>query len=381
MIDFSSYTKENILYWQLQRITDAIDKREGSMIYTALGPAAWTHEGFYFDLDKVQKNAWVFTAVGKYLDWKTQERGIYRNVATPAKRLGVFNTFIPEGFRCSTVNGANSLTFFATADCRKEKDGYYVTLICEKDGTDGNDYYGQLLPITYITGLTTAQMSDILIPGTDEETDDALRNRYILSLKEQAFAGNIAAYRKEILDIDNVGAVQIYPVWQGGGTVKCSVLDANYNAASWQLVQEIQNYICPPEDGGKEPSDKGYGFAPIGAVVTISTATEYRVDLSIGVTLQPGYSISSVTLKIEEAFQNYLLQIRRNWGTPVSATLANYIIYVYIAQISSAILNVDGIVNVVDTQINGGTKDILLVENGYTQQVPVMGKVNIYETK
>lgn len=55
MIDFSNKTYANILASQLKRVPDTIDKREGSMIQTALGPESWHLEGLYLDLDSVQK--------------------------------------------------------------------------------------------------------------------------------------------------------------------------------------------------------------------------------------------------------------------------------------------------------------------------------------
>ena len=67
MIDFSNKTYTNILNAQLNRVPDTIDKREGSMIQTALGPESWYIEGLYLDLDSVQKNAYAETAGGDWL--------------------------------------------------------------------------------------------------------------------------------------------------------------------------------------------------------------------------------------------------------------------------------------------------------------------------
>uniref|UniRef100_UPI0006D0E55C hypothetical protein n=1 Tax=Clostridium sp. NkU-1 TaxID=1095009 RepID=UPI0006D0E55C len=64
MNDFSNKTYANILAAQLNRVPDTIDKREGSMIQTALGPESWYLEGLYLDLDSVQKNAYAETAKG-----------------------------------------------------------------------------------------------------------------------------------------------------------------------------------------------------------------------------------------------------------------------------------------------------------------------------
>ena len=59
MIDFNDtkYTQKKIEAELLSRVPDTIDKRQGSMIQTALGPVAWYLEGIYMLLAQVQENA------------------------------------------------------------------------------------------------------------------------------------------------------------------------------------------------------------------------------------------------------------------------------------------------------------------------------------
>ena len=56
MIDFNDakYTQKKIEAELLSRVPDTIDKRQGSMIQTALGPVAWYLEGIYMLLAQVQ---------------------------------------------------------------------------------------------------------------------------------------------------------------------------------------------------------------------------------------------------------------------------------------------------------------------------------------
>ena len=57
MIDFSGYTREVIQKEMLDQVDPNIDTREGSMIQTAIGPAAWYLEGVYMILKQIQDNA------------------------------------------------------------------------------------------------------------------------------------------------------------------------------------------------------------------------------------------------------------------------------------------------------------------------------------
>lgn len=88
MIDFQGYTQKAIQTQLLGKVSDKIDRRQGSMIQTALGPVAWYLEGLYMLLSQVQENAYAGTAVGEYLDYVCAERNIVRKAPTPAVRQG-----------------------------------------------------------------------------------------------------------------------------------------------------------------------------------------------------------------------------------------------------------------------------------------------------
>lgn len=376
MIDFSQDTYQNLLQTMLAQVPATYDKRDTAPIPTALGPAAWVLEGFYLTLNQVQQQAFVQTAVGEALDMLAVLGGITRNQASAAVLLGVFNAQVPIGSRFSTINGSNSINFTATATATVEdpqEGSYYYQMTAETPGTIGNEYTGPILPITVINGLTSAQLTDILVPGDDTETDEEFRARLITALTDRPFAGNIASYRENILAIDGVGAVQVYPTWNGGGTVACSILGADYLPASEQLIENVQNAIDPPTSG------LGLGLAPIGAQVTIATPSEVTVNVTATVTLASGYAIGQVQAPIETAVGNYLATVRQNWSTNTSSTSVVYAADVYVSQVVAAIVGVTGVVNATNVQLNGGTADLTLTQTGASQQVPVLGTVTLSE--
>ena len=375
MIDFTQETYQNILKSMLDRVPDTYDKRDTSPIPTALGPAAWALEGFYLSLNQVQQQAFVQTASGQSLDYLAVIAGLTRYPASAAVRLGVFNADIGIGARFSTINGENSINFVSTAVATVSEPAegfYYYQLTAETPGTIGNEYTGPILPISTIPGLTSAEITDILIPGDDTETDEDFRERIIEALNERPFGGNIASYRQYVLGLDGVGAVQVYPTWNGGGTVKLSVLGADWLPASEELVENVQNAVDPPPNQGL-----GLGMAPIGAQVTVVAPTELTVNVSATLTLQSGYQIGQVQQPIEQAIEAYLLTIRKEWDTNTSTTSVVYAADVYLARITAAIVGVTGVVNATNVQLNGGTADLTLTENGTTQQVPVLGTVTL----
>lgn len=368
MIDFSGMTQQAIFAGDLAQVPDSYDKRSDSLIYTSLGPHAYSLSDFYFALNTIQQQGNIETAQGTALDNIVKLAGITRKQATAAVRLGIFNIAVPIGARFSTID--NALNYVVTAAVDGEPTQFQLT--CETAGTVGNDYTGAILPITNVTGLTSALLTDILVPGQDTETDESLRARAIEQLTSSPFGGNIADYKAKILAIDGVGAVQVYPTWNGGGTVLCSILGADYAPASEELVQTVQNTIDPPPNQGL-----GYGTAPIGANVTITTATALTVNVSASLTLESGYEIGQVQAPVETAIQGYFTQIAQDWGTPVSGQPTGYSLSVYVSRVIAAILTVTGVVNATNVQLNGTANDITLTETSATQQISSLGTVTL----
>lgn len=369
MIDFSNKIYSNILKEMLDKVPNSYDKREGSIIQTAVGPASYAFEEFYLTLNQVQRASFVQTAVGTSLDKIAVIANIKRYPASSAIRLGVFNQPVPIGSRFSTINGEASINFIVTA---KTDNPNQFQLTAETKGTIGNDYTGEILPITYIQGLSKAEITDILVPGDDEETDDEFRERLITALNEKPFGGNVAAYREFVGGLDGVGGVQVYPTWNGGGTVKLSVIGADWQPASTTLINNVQNAVDPPPNQGL-----GLGMAPIGAKVTVVAPTAVTINVSATLTLLPTYEIGQVQEPVETAIKNYLLSIHESWAKPIVNGGIEYASNVFIAQIIAAILNVTGVINATNVTVNGNTADIALTQTSTTQEVPVMGTVSL----
>ncbi len=252
---FEDMTYENILNDMLSRVPSDVDKRPGSVIYDALAPAAYKLAEAYFMLRNYVDLFFADTAVGEFLSRRTAELGIVRWSATKAIRKIVTTGPVDVGTRW----GLEDTTYIII---EKISDTEYKAE-CEQNGTIGNVYSGPLDIIDNISGVT-AELTDILIPGKDEETDESLRKRYFESLAGQPYGGNIADYKQKVTALPGVGGVKVEPVWNGGGTVKLIILDSNYNKPSLTLINEVQTAVDPVQNQGK-----GYGIAPIGHVVTV----------------------------------------------------------------------------------------------------------------
>lgn len=382
MIDFSTgYSYREILDAMLGKVSDTLDKREGSLIQTALGPFAWYLEGLALTLAQVQRAAYAETAEGEDLDLLAATRGLTRRAAVAAVRQGSFNVAIPEGSLFRTVNGDSSV-LFASGEQISTSGGLYVyRMTCQTPGVIGNSYSGNITPVTAIAGLTTAVLGTIIVEGADQESDNVLRLRYVTSFDTAPYGGNIPEYRQAILKISGVGAVQVYPAnqYRGGGTALCSIVNADFGPASPALVKTVQDIICPPEDGQTAPSPNGYGIAPVGAAVDIVSATAVTINVSCRIIFASGVEDGHASYgdEIRAAVAEYIHSVAEDWGKALVRNRITYPVTVYASRIIYAILTIPEVASVADLTINGASGDLTLTETAALQQVPVLGEVTL----
>ncbi len=356
----------------LDLVESEIDKRQGSIIYDALAPSMATLAQLYADLQLYYENTYLLTAKGKSLDNRCADFGIDRELATPAYRKVTMKDSegqkvdVPLGIRLSTEDEAAPV-FFVVRD--RTAKGEYVA-VCETVGVVGNIYTGYMLPVNNIAALGSAYMDTIITPGQDDETDDALRNRTIEWLRNKPYGGNVAHYKIWAQAIAGIGAVQVYPVWNGGGTVKISVIDSEYKPATSEFMQQIKKYFDPTEQTGQ-----GLGIAPIDHTVTISTPEEVAINIVANVTLKSEVSGEQIKPFIQASIEKYFLEVKQKWGD--NDALNKYQVGVYIARIIGAVISVENVINVQSVTLNGGNADILLEESGTKQQIPKLGTVTV----
>lgn len=348
---YENMTFEVILQRMLDAVPSTVDKREGSIIYNALAPAAVELQNMYIEFDWIMNQSFADTAGREYLIRRAAERGIIPEPATNAILQGTFNMDVPIGSRFSL----DDLNYVAT---EKVSTGVFK-VECETAGEIGNSKLGTMIPIEYIDGLTSAELTAVLIPGEDEEDTEVLRTRYLNSFQNNPYGGNKQDYIDKTNAIAGVGSTKVTPIWNGGGTVKLTILDSNFDKATPTLISTVQETIDPSASPGQ-----GLGVAPIGHVVTVDTATEVTTNISAVITLDSGYDWSMVSADVIAAMETYLLELRTAWAT-------SSVNYVRIAQIETRILAIEGIIDISGTTINGVAANLTLGE----YEIPVLGVV------
>lgn len=350
---YENVTYEDILERMLDRVSDDVDKREGSVIYDALAPAAVELQIMYIELDVILHETFADTASRENLIRRAAERGIAPKGAVKAILKGEFSPDtleIPIGnrFSCDTLNYTVK---------EKISSGVY-SLECETEGIAGNSVFGRLIPVEYVAGLERAALTELLMAGEEEEGTESIREKYFASFQTQAFGGNRQDYIKKTMEIPGVGAVKVTPAWNGGGTVKLTILDSDYGVANNYLLEQVQQAMDPSGDGG------GEGLAPIGHVVTVDTPVEYPINVSAGIVYDTGYSFQALRIQIISTVESYLKEIRKEWMHTDSMVVRR-------AQIESRIMGISGIVDISNTTLNGKQENIILDKT----HIPVAGEV------
>lgn len=351
---YEDQTYETILDRTLDRVATDVDKREGSLLMNAIAPVSAEHANIYILLDSIIRNGYVDTAdIREYVVYRCNERGIIPYEATNAVLKGEFNMEIPIGSRFSL----DELNYVSTEFIEVVDGVYYYQMECETVGTDGNKSFGELTSIEYIDKDLEGSITELLIPAEDEESLDSLKERYFNSFDTNPYGGNKQDYKDKTKALDGVGGCIVVPVWSGGGTVKLIIIDSEYNKASDILIETVQEAIDP------DPQGTGSGIAPIGHTVTVVTPEEVLVSVSARITLVEGYSWSQIKPSIEETLEDYFLSLRKVWEDE------NLIVRV--SQVENYILNLEGVLDVGDTALNGVASNLSISQ----EELPVFEEV------
>lgn len=339
-------TFDEILGRMLDKVPADIDKREGSIIYDALAPCATELAKMYVQLAQFRDECFADTAGRDYLVRRAAERGISPKPATSAILAAEFNVNVPTGSRFSL----DGLNYVVTAE---------NVVTCETAGSEGNRHFGTVIPIDHIEGLETASITAVLIPGEDEESTEAFRKRYMSSLDQQAFGGNITDYKQKTVSLDGVGGVKVYPVWNGGGTVKLVIINSDWGEPAQELVEQVQSAIDPTQDG------HGAGLAPIGHIVTVEGVNEVKINISAQITWEDGWNYTAAKPQIESAVDGVLRSLAQDWADSSA-------LIVRISRIEQAILGCAGVVDITGTALNGTSSNLTLGAD----QIPVRGDIS-----
>ena len=327
----------------LAEVPEQYDTTEGTYTYDIEKSVAVEFDNAYDQLETVRKQSHVSTASGTYLEKCVACYGLQRKIATYATGsvtvTGTTGTILPAGSKVAAGNVMFTINDTVTVG---EDGTVSAPVICDTAGTQGNVLAGYInrFPVT-INGLTKVTNTHATTGGSDEETDAELRERYKEYVSRPITSGNKYQYITWAKSVPGVGEAKCIPLWNGPGTVKVVIVDADNQVAPIELIQKVQKFI----DDVK----------PIGATLTVSTAEEITINISCKVDMS-----ADVKNEIEKSIAEYLSDVSFTNG------------YVSYAKIGQAILDVNGVNDYADLTVNGGNKNIPIAD----MQLAVLGVVD-----
>lgn len=290
--------EETIHDRMLDVIPDNIDKTEGGFAYDFTMPAAIEKASAMEVLNQVIQLFFPEWSAGEFLDKLGANVGLTRKAATVAEATvqitGTAGTLIEAGFLFSTAATAISenVEFETLEDVVLDENGEgEVAVRCTQAGMIGNVSAQSITlmvdPLEDIESVTNALAAT---GGTDEEDDDVFRQRIMDRERDNdsSFVGCDADYKRWALEINGVGTAIVVPEWDGPGTVKLIVMDSNGAPATATIIANVYNHIISPEDRQER-------LAPIGATLTVVTASVMALTITASIMKEPDIEVEDIT--------------------------------------------------------------------------------------
>ncbi len=352
--NYDAYTAERIKAEILAELAGTVETREGSYANTLVTPAAYQMFRNYQLVPQLLLAAFPDETAGEYIDEKAKDFGIVRTAGQKAhvtlrftRRAGaVILAPVPAGTVAATEDGLRFVTL---------EDAVFRSLVADVPAQAeeiGRIYNVEAGAIRYLTvnlsGVESVTNPAAAEGGTDNETDAALLERYREHLRRPISSGNKNHYIAWAKEVSGIGNVAVVPIWNGPGTVKVIVAGPDKEPVGPETVSACAAHIEEER--------------PIGAGVTVVSATAYSIDVEATVTLVDGHTAGEVQADLTAALKSFLEAMP--YG---EENLVRY------SRVLAMLLDCEGVEEYHSFTLNGGTGNVTVaVEN-----VPVVGAVDI----
>lgn len=343
-----SKTYEEIKQRVLSNTNIDVDKREGSFLNNMASPLSYELAKFYIEQQDLINMAFVKNGYFNYLDAKCEEYGISRKQGTKSVGEVIFTgengTLISNG----TILVADDLYFVVLNDTTIAENQAELVVEALEVGKQYNLSANTKLTATEpINGVNDIYVKSNFENGTDVESDEDLRERFFTTIKKSYTSGNVAHYEMWTLEVNGTGSCKVYPLKNGNGTVEIVITNSDMLGASSELIESVKANIEKKR--------------PIGASVTVVSATEKAINASATIRLIKGYDIEEVKAEFATKLTQYLKEI------------AFKDTYISIARLGNLLLDTTGVFDYTDFKVNGANSNIILSDT----DVPKVGDLSL----
>ena len=341
----------------LEALPNDIDKTEGGFAHDFTRPAALEKAEMIIAVNDAVQVFFPAWSYGGYLDKLAGSVGLSRKAAQPAETYleitGTEGTIVPAGFIFATPKSGDiaSIEFAVVESTTISAEGKATVLVrCTETGLIGNVPENSItLMSSPMKGVTTIRNPAAATGGIETEDDESLRARIEEREKnnEASFVGNDSDYKRWAKEVDGVGSVVVVPEWmgKGSGTVKLIVMDANGMPANDTILRAVYDHIISPDN-------RDYRLAPIGAILTVTTAEAVGLTFSATILLEEDAVIDDVV----KAYRTNLLAYFEE------AKAESCIRY---TRVCSVLSETKGVLDYSNMLLNGATANIAITADDY----------------
>lgn len=334
----------------MTNISNDYDKSKGNFVYDVTKPVAVEFAGQQKKIAAVQEKLDVEKLTGDELTrFVYQRTGISRKPATQATTTVIVSGTAGTLVKVGELVGTDTILYTVLEEAVLNESGFaHVRVQCNEFGQIGNVPANTIVNFpASINGLVNVYNPDAVVDGYDEETDYDLRQRYYDKLQRPGKAGNKYQYREWALEVTGVGDAKVFPRYNGPLTMKVVVIDANKLPATSELIEDVKKHIEIEMPFGVED-------------LLVISAEALLINLSVALTLMPGYTEEVVKTNIKKNITTHLKEI---------AFKTSFVSY---AKVGALIIDSDGVLDYQNLLINGSTANVVIPDD----RVPVMGGIN-----
>lgn len=352
----------------MDKLPDDIDKTEAGFPWDFTRPTAIiSSELLEFYIPEAIKLMFPQWSSGEWLDYLATMARISRKAPNFASSRilieGVPGTVVPAGsvFSTRSTDAEESIEFATTEACVLNEAGQGSVLVQAMIAGKGSNVNANTITLMSvpIEGITSITNPERATGGTEEETDDELRERIIEtnSNSDTSYIGNNADYKRWAESVPGIGTAVIADEWDGPETVKIVVIDSNGDPANQTLQNNVYNYIMSPDS----PLER---LAPPNTKLTVSAPTLIHISYSITeISLKSDYELETVLEEFKSRLSGYYKtvnddkEVKFNW-------------------VHSILTNTPGVEDFKGLLLNGEENNIPIdkTEYPYTENVTVEGE-------
>lgn len=248
----------------------------------------------------ILRQMFPMTATGEYLEAHAAQRGITRKSGTSAVGKVTFyaagdehgDILIPQGTEVCTTEEMLRFVTDSEAVLPENTESVQVKVTAAKIGKAYNIRNNSIgIMVTPVLGIGAVKNTDAFSGGTDDESDDQLRERVEESYRDISNGANEAYYRSIAMSVDGVYSASAVGCGRGVGTVDVYALGKG-KVLTLDQFRKIQALL----DEKREINVDAKVFSP----------NAFTVNLYIRLTVADGYDFDTVAENVKTAVTDYI---------------------------------------------------------------------------